>query len=368
MSAVLRAHNTVHAAPDPGGPGALSAAGGLRPLPGVSVLVPARDEAAALPEALRALAAQDYAGPMEVIVADGSATPATEAAARDALPGVRIVANPGRSAAAGMNVALAASVYPLALRCDARCTLPPDYVRRAVETLGRTGAANVGGRLIPAGRTPFERAAALAMASWLGSGGPRYRRGGSAGPADTVPLGVFRRDALAAVGGFDASLARNEDYDVNWRLRAAGGTVWFDPALAVAYRPRPGVRALARQYVDYGRWKRVVLARHPRSLKARQLAAPALVLGLAVSAAAALGGALSWPGDAVLAARLLAGAMVLPGMWLAALAAQSLWTALRLRRPGALAMAAPVAVMHLAWGAGFLMPKRPAPERAEDRQ
>ena len=360
MSAVLKAWTEPRAAaPD---------AGGLGALPGVSVLVPARDDAAALPDALRSLAAQDYPGPMEVIVADGSATPATAAATRAALPGVRIVANPGRSAAAGMNVALAASVYPVVLRCDARCTLPPDYVRRAVETLRRTGAANVGGRLSPAGRTPFERAAALAMASWLGSGGPRYRRGGPAGPVETVPLGAFRRDALAAVGGFDASLVRNEDYDVNWRLRRTGGTVWFDPALAVAYRPRGSARALARQYVDYGCWKRVVIARHPRSLKARQLAPPALVLGLAASAAAALAGVLSWAGDPILAARLLAGAAVLPSMWLAALAAQSLWTALRLRRPGALAMAVPVAVMHLAWGAGFLMPKPPAPEGAEDRR
>ena len=305
---------------------------------------------------------------MEVIVADGSATPSTAAAARAALPGVRIVANPGRLAAAGMNVALAASSYPVALRCDARCTLPPDYVRRAVETLGRTGAANVGGRLVPAGHTSFERAAALAMASWLGSGGARYRRGGPAGPADTVPLGVFRRDALAAVGGFDASLARNEDYDVNWRLRRAGGTVWFDPALAVAYRPRGGVRALARQYFDYGRWKRVVLARHPRSLKARQLAAPVLVLGLAGSAAAALAGALSWAGDPILAARVLAGAVALPGAWLVALATQSLATALRLRCPGALAMAVPVAVMHLAWGVGFLMPNAAVPEDAGERR
>ena len=360
MAAVLRASAEPHAA--------APEAGGLGPLPGVSVLVPARDAAAALPEALHALAAQDYAGPMEVIVADGSATPATAGAARAALPGVRIVANPGRSAAAGMNVALAASIYPVALRCDARCTLPTDYVRRAVDTLRRTGAANVGGRLIPAGRTPFERATALAMASWFGSGGPRYRRGGPAGPVDTVPLGVFRRDALAFVGGFDASLARNEDYDVNWRLRRAGGTVWFDPALAVAYRPRGGVRVLARQYFDYGRWKRVVLARHPRSLKPRQLAAPMLVLGLAASAAGALAGTLSWPGAPDVGSRLLAGAAVLPGVWLVALAAQSLTTALRLRRAGALAMAGPVAVMHLAWGAGFLMRSPAPPAGAEERR
>ena len=331
-------------------------------LAGVSVLVPVRDEPEALPEALRVIAAQDYAGPIEVVVADASATAATARAARAALPSVRLVPNPGRSAAAGMNAALAASSLPVVARCDARCLLPPDYLRRAVATLACTGAVNVGGRLAPAGRSPFERAVALAMASRLGSGGARHRRGGRCGPADSVPLGVFRRDVLEAVGGFDATLGRNEDYELNWRLRRAGGAVWFDPALTVGYRPRPGPGALVRQYFDYGRWKRTVLVRHPRSVRARQLAAPALVLGLAGSALAAAAALAGWPADPALRHGLLAAAPVLPGAWLAALALESAGTAVRLRRAAALSMALPVALMHLAWGVGFLAPVPARPE------
>ena len=316
----------------------------------MSVLVPARDEAASLPAALASIAAQDYAGEIEVVVADGSHGIATARAARAALPGVRIVPNPRRLAASGMNRALAAARHGIVARCDARCTLPPDYLRRAVAALQASGAANVGGRLAVAGRTPFERAVALAMASRIGSGGPRYRTGGPAGPVDSVPLGVYRRAALERVGGFDEGLARNEDYELNWRLRQAGGLVLFDPALRVSYRPRGGVRALARQYYDYGRWKRVVLRRHPRSLRARHLAAPALVAGLASSAlGAAAGGAVGWTGMAAVAG-------VLPAAWLMALGGAAAAQAVQGRDPAALAMAGPLAIMHLAWGAGFLAP------------
>ena len=335
----------------------------LPELPGVSVLVPARDEAASLPEALRALAAQDYDGPMEVIVADGSDGPATAEAACAALPGVRVVANPARIAAAGVNRALAAARHPVAVRCDARCVLPPDYVRRAVATLGRTRAANVGGRTKVVGRTRFERGVALAMSSRLGSGGPRYRTGGPPGPVGTVQLGVFRSEVLRLVGGFDATLARNEDYELNWRLRDAGGTVWFDPALSFVYRPRGTVAALARQYFDYGRWKRVVVRRHPRSLRARQVAAPALVLALVASAALALVG-IALPGlEPALAAALPWVAAAVPVTWLGALVCVAAPRLLGGHGFAAPAMPVALAVMHLAWGAGFLMPAPDADER-----
>ena len=319
------------------------------------MLIPARDERASLPEALAAVAAQDYEGPLEVIVADGSEGPETAGAARAAMPMVRIVANPGRTAAAGMNRALAAARYEFVARCDARCTLPSHYLRQALDTLACTGAANVGGRLVVEGRTRFERAAALALASPLGSGAPRYRSAGPPGAVDSVPLGVFRRTALEDVGGFDESLARNEDYEVNWRLRRAGKTVWFDPALCVVYRPRPRAAALARQYFDYGRWKRVVVGRHPRSLRLRHLAAPALVLGLLAAAGCGAAAAL-----APAAAPALAGlAALLPVAWVGTLAAAALACAIRRRDPAALAMAWPLAIVHLAWGAGFLFPVPP---------
>ncbi len=113
---------------------------------------------------------------------------------------------------------------------------------------------------------------------------------GDPGPTDTVYLGTFPRAVLDKVGLYDESLIRNQDYELNWRLQEAGEEVWFEPRLRVRYTPRPDLLALWRQYYDYGRWKNRVIRRHPASLRPRQLAPPALVVGLSVSTLAAVGG------------------------------------------------------------------------------
>ena len=256
---------------------------------------------------------------------------------------MKVVANPAGSTPAGLNAALAASSGTVVVRCDAHAELPPGYLARVVATLERTGAANVGGRQVPTGETFWERAVALAMSTPLGAGDARYRLGGEEGPTDTVYLGAFRREALEAAGGFDESLHRNQDYELNWRLRQAGGTVWFDPELAVSYRPRGSLGRLARQYFDYGRWKRVVLRRHPSSLRLRQLAAPLLVVGLVASAVLAFTSAASF-------------AAALPVLYATLLAGGSAVVGVRRREPAAVLLPLVLATMHLSWGVGFFLP------------
>ena len=361
-----------------------------RESPPVSVIVPARDAHAALPGALDSILGQDYDGPVEIVVADGSRTERTRDLLRERYPEVRRVGNPEATIPAGLNLALAHCRHAIVARCDARARLPPGYLSRAVATLGRTGAANAGGRPRPVGETGFERAVALAMSSPLGAGDARYRLGGAEGPVDTVYLGVYRRSAIEDVGGWNEDLRANEDYELNWRLRQRGFAVWFDPALVVRYRPRGGFRALARQYFGYGRWKAVMLARHPRSLRARQLAAPLLVAGYAGSAGLLL--AAGYAGAAGLlpgtAGGLPAGALpsgypaslpawALPSGYPASLPAWALplgypagllaWAlplgypagllacsaAIARGRAGALRVAAAAATIHWAWGIGF---------------
>ena len=182
---------------------------------------------------------------------------------------------------------------------------------------------------------------AIAQTTFLGVGDARYRTGGQAGPVDTVYLGVFRRAALDRVGGFDEGQVRNQDYELNWRLRASGGTVYFHPDLAVAYTPRPGLRPLWRQYWEYGTWKRVMLRKHPRSLRWRQLAPPGLIAGLVWSLVMLV---TPWPWAAA----------IVPGAYLAALLGAALAEGIRRRDPAALALPVVLPTMHLAWGLGFL--------------
>lgn len=312
------------------------------PFPPVSVVIPALNAEATIARTLDSVLSQEYAGPVEVIVADGSDTPAMSDLVRHRYPAVKLVSNPERTTGFGINAAGRAATGEIILRCDAHTVLPPGYMRRAVETLRRTGAANVGGRQRPVGTTLFERTVAIAMTTPLGAGNARHRLGGAEGPIDTVFLGTFRRDALDTAGGVDPTLVRNQDYELNWRLRARGETVWFDPELTAFYQPRGTFRGLVRQYFDYGRWKRVMLQRHPTSLLPRHVACPLLVLGLAASAALALAGA-SW-------------AAAVPFTYLLVLAAGSLAVGIRRRSHAVLLLPLVLATMHLSWGIGFFSP------------
>jgi len=254
--------------------------------PDLDVVMPIRNEAAHLAAAVTAVRGQDYPGRIRIFLGVGPSDDDTEQVAADLAAGGRdlaVVANPSGSTPSGLNAAIRAGTAPIVVRVDGHSELSDGYIRRAVETMERTGAVNVGGMQVPVASTPFEEAVAAATTSWLGTGGASYRVGGNEGPVDTVYLGVFDRAAIEAVGLFDERLIRNQDYELNIRLRKAGGTVWFDPRLSVGYRPRGSWPALARQYFEYGRWKAVVVRMHPGSARVRQLAPPAAVSAVALA-------------------------------------------------------------------------------------
>jgi succinoglycan biosynthesis protein ExoA len=251
--------------------------------PDVDVVMPIRNEAEHLAAAVSAVRSQEYPGRVRIFLGVGPSDDGTEAVAAElAATGddLVVVDNPSGRTPSGLNAAIRAGCAPIVVRVDGHSELSAGYIRRAVDTMRRTGAANVGGRQVPVATTPFEEAVAAATTSWLGTGGASYRVGGEEGPVDTVYLGVFDRAAIEAAGLFDERLIRNQDYELNIRLRKAGGTVWFDPRLSVGYRPRGTWRALARQYYEYGYWKAVVIRMHPESLKLRQLAPPVAVTGV----------------------------------------------------------------------------------------
>lgn len=313
--------------------------------PEVSCVVPARDDADALPRAVQSALTQGYPGPLSLVIAVGPSWDATAAVARSlaaADPRVRVVDNPAGTTPAGLNIAIAASTGDIVARVDARSVLPPGYLLRAVETLESTGAANVGGRQDPVASRPFGRAVAQAMQSRFGAGGARFHVGGSPGPVDTVYLGVFRRAVLQELGGFDESLVRNQDYELNYRIRQGGGVVYFDPQLRVQYEPRSSLPGLARQYFEYGTWKRVVLGRHPSSLRWRQAVPPVTVAANVASLVAMMAGRRR--------------AAAVPGIYLLGTALATVMTYRRHRDVrAALRLPLVYSTMHHAWGLGFLL-------------
>jgi succinoglycan biosynthesis protein ExoA len=315
----------------------------LGPCPAVSVVMAVCNEERCLRDAVADALGQDYQGGIEVVAAVGPSRDRTAQIAAELAAGdgrVRVVANPTGRTPAGLNAAIAAARHEVIVRVDGHSMLPAGYVRTAVEIMLATGADNVGGVMAPEGVTPFQQAVACAMRSPLGVGRTPYRTGAPAGPAESVYLGVFRRAALHRIGGFDETYVRGQDWELNYRLRATGGLVWFSPELEVAYRPRATLRALARQYFLTGRWRRVIVRQHRDTVTARYLAPPAALLGvLAGTTATALGRPVGLAAPAGYAAALVVGA---------AATGRGLPLAARIRLPLV------YGTMHAAWALGFI--------------
>ena len=327
---------------------------------GVSFVMPVLNERAYLEHAVASALAQDVDGPTELVLALGPSSDGTTALAErlaDQEPRLRIVHNPAADIPVGLNAAIRASRYPTVIRVDAHSELSPGYAARALATLERTGAANVGGVMRADGRTPFQAAVARAYNSPVGLGGGSYHGGTREGRAESAYLGVMRRTVLEEVGLFDESIRRGEDWELNLRIRQAGHTVWFDPQLAVTYWPRESWTRLARQFRSTGAWRGELVRRYGRSNGVRFFAPPALLVILAL---AVVVGVLQLTGVLTGIGSVIASAVYLP---LLAYAALVIAMAVIPARPSdpprspreRLWTLAVLPTMHLSWGLGFLM-------------
>ena len=318
---------------------------GGSPLPKVTVILPILNEELYLKDAVRSILSQDYHGDFEVVLAVGPSRDRTRDIADELHREdgrVIVVENPSGRTAAGLNVALRASTGSVIVRVDGHAQIPHDYISIAVDLLIKTGAVNVGGMMAAVGISRFEKAVAGAMRSPLGVGASRFHTGGEAGEVDTVYLGVFKKEALLAIGGFDERFTRAQDWELNFRLRANGGKIYFDPRLEVTYRPRSTVGALAKQYFEYGRWRRVVSRRHKGTINYRYLAPPVALAGFLASIILGVG---------------VHQIFYIPaGIYLLFVAGASIAIAQSLTQYFCLLAVIPT--MHFAWGAGFMTSPR----------
>ncbi len=328
--------------------------------PGVSVVMPVRNEERHLAAAVRHVLAQGYPGELELLMAVGPSHDRTEQIAAELAASderVVVVPNPAGRTPHALNAAIARSRFDIVVRVDGHGELTPGYLTTAVELLESTGAANVGGIMDAQGVTPFEQAVAVAYTSRLGMGGSAFHLTTSREQeAETVFLGSFRKSVLLEVGGYDETLHRAQDWELNHRLRQAGHTVWFTPRMRVTYRPRSSLRALARQFFETGRWRREVVRRHPDTATLRYLAPPLAVAGVAGGTVLTALGATTGP-------RWLRLGLLAPlGYLLVVLAGAA---SLRRELPPQVRARLPLvlAVMHMSWGAGFIvgLPRRQEP-------
>jgi len=267
-------------------------------LDAVSVIVPCRNEARFVRECLESLLANEYRdGAVEFLIIDGISTDGTRAildefASRDAR--IRVLDNRRLTAPFALNIGLRESKGAVVMRADAHAVYPRDYIARCVGLLRAHGAANAGGRVVaaPTSHDVWSRALARVVSSRAGVGESRFRVGGAAGDADTVPFGTFPRELFEELGGFDERLTRAQDSAFNARIRAAGKRIVFDPDIVVTYRGRDTARGLMRQAFLTGQWMVYAARLYPSALRWRRLVPAFFVIylgGLVIALGSAWG-------------------------------------------------------------------------------
>jgi len=249
---------------------------------GISFVMPVRNEAKHLEEAVEAVFSQEQKGGSELILAIAPSADKTDlvAAGLKQLHKSKLIVvdNPAGDTATGLNLAIGAAKFETVIRVDAHSKLSEGYAALAQEVLSKTGAANVGGMMVAEGESEFQKAVAYGYNNRIGIGGGAFHLGGKAGPVDSVYLGCFQNIWLKKVGGFDPKWVRGQDWELNKRIREAGGTVWFDPRLKVTYYPRDNWPALAKQFFNTGIWRGALTKQSPGQSAIRYWIPPLLVL------------------------------------------------------------------------------------------
>jgi succinoglycan biosynthesis protein ExoA len=323
----------------------------MKDLPTIAFVVATLDEEQSIEECVHSLLDQDYPPEkIEVCVVDGGSRDRTRsivAGLATADPRVHLHHNPRRIAGAAFNIGVETTRGELVGLVSAHSRTDSGFAAVLAEAFRTSGAALVGGRKVAEPVRPASSTAtaiARATSSPLGLGSARYHYSEKPGWVDTAFPGAYRRELFSEIGGFDESLVRNQDDELHLRARLAGHAMWFDPRLRSSYQPRRTLRALYRQYYEYGWWRTATIVKHRRIASLRHLAPAALVAGLAAG-----------PGVLIAGSR----ARLLSRAWPAGVAA---WISLlavagwRERDAGggvSVRVAAAVACVHLAYGIGM---------------
>lgn len=310
-----------------------------------SVLIPVLNEERHIRDTVAAMQAQRVDGLVEFLFMDGRSEDSTRAILEQIGredPRVRVLDNPERRTTNGLNIGLAAARGEYVVRMDAHGIYPRDYVKLGVERLERGGTEWVAGPAVPQGTGAWSRRVAIALTSGLGAGGSSKWSANGDGPEtelDTgVWAGVWRRETLERLGGWDTGWPINQDSELAARVLDSGGRIVMVPGMAARYFTRDTLKGLAKQYARYGFYRAKTARRHPTSMRRSHALAP----GVALAPLFAVAGPLRVPGRIGLLA------------YAALLVAASARAARETEPADAAALPAVWAVMHFSWGYGFV--------------
>ena len=260
--------------------------------PFVSIIAPCRNEEAFIENAVSSILENDYPPEsMEVLVVDGMSNDGTRdivraMARRDNR--IRLLDNPRKIVPSAMNIGISEARGRYIVRIDCHSHFAADYISKCVQISQRTGADNVGGyvQTLPASNTSVAKAIAAATSSRFGVGNSAFRTGGPEQEVDTVPFGTFRKELFQKAGMYDERLVRNQDIELNSRIRKTGGRIIISPEIKLSYFNRATYSGLWQQSFNNGLWNPYTIWLVGSGLSCRHFTPMFFVCGLAASAIA----------------------------------------------------------------------------------
>jgi len=314
----------------------------------VSIIIPMRNEEKFVGKCLDSLLQQiEGRDNFEILCVDGASTDNTHRIILDYAQrynNIRLIDNPQKIVPVGMNLGIKQAKGDIIMRLDSHAEYAPNYIDKCLEVCRRTGADNVGGycKTLPGKNTRVARAIAAATSCSFGVGNSIFRLTGPEQETDTVPFGTYHKDLFDKIGLYDERLVRNQDIELNSRIRKSGGRVVISPEIQLSYYNRATFRGLWQQAFNNGLWNPYTVWLVGGGLSLRHFVPMVFVL---VIMALGIGGFLYGPVKWVLLGYIL--------MYLFAAAVFSLRTSRRTESPTILVVWSFI-VLHIGYGLGSL--------------
>jgi len=257
----------------------------------ISIILPSRNEADIIRQVLESLLQQKNVD-FEILVIDGQSTDNSAEIVREISlhePRIRLLTNERQKTPSALNIGLRASRGEYVCILGSHSTYAPDYIDVCLCEMERYQAAGCSGRIItrPANESWQAQLVAWAMAHPFGSSRGSFRTQAE-GFVDSVSYPVFRKQLLVDLDGYNEQLIRNQDLDMNFRIRREGHRLYCTWQTSAMYYARRNLRELLRYADSNGRWCGVSARMEPRSLGLRHYIPLLFVLSLLSGFALAL--------------------------------------------------------------------------------
>lgn len=263
----------------------------------VSIVMPVFNEGSYIDKCIKSLLEQNYPKEkMEWIFVDGNSSddtvPKIEKYQKETGDLIKILNNPRKIVPCAMNIGIRASKGRYIIRLDAHADYSPDYISKCVYYLENSDVENVGGVAETKSHGFIGNCIAKMLSSRFGVGNSEFRTNGESGFVDTVPFGAFRREVFSKYGGYDERLVRNQDNEMNYRIRKNGGKIYLANDIHLSYYCRDSISGISDMAKKNGMWNIITLKLCPGAMGIRHFIP--LLFVLSVIGLGLLGFASKW--------------------------------------------------------------------------